>query len=127
MITWSRRPLIAWPRISSAMPGRVDVGRVEHGEPGLEADVNQPRRLGDVAGAPRLEEFVAAAERARAQAQHGDLETRAAELSEFHGDPSFLGLAYLTADQTAVATLRVQTRVGEKCGKSSRRSDTGRT
>ena len=63
---------------------RVDVGRVEHGEPGLEADVDEPRGLGDVARAPGLEELVAAAECAGAEAQDGDLESRTAELPEFH-------------------------------------------
>ena len=79
MSTWSRRPLIAWPRISSASPLRVDVGRVEHVQAGVEADVDQPRGLGDVACAPGLEELAAAAERAGAEAQDGDLESRAAE------------------------------------------------
>ena len=32
---------------------------------GIQADVDQPRRLGDVGRAPRLEELVAAAEGAR--------------------------------------------------------------
>jgi hypothetical protein len=37
-------------------------------------------------GAPGFEEFVAAAERARAETQNGNLETGMAELSEFHGE-----------------------------------------
>ena len=63
---------------------RVDVGRVEHGEAGFEADIDEPRGLGHVAVAPGLEELVAAAERAGAEAQHRNLEPRAAKLSEFH-------------------------------------------
>ena len=84
MITWSRRPLIAWPRISSAMPARVDVGRVEHGQAGVEADVDEPRGLGHVALAPRLEGSLPA-ERARPEAQDRDLESGASELAIFHG------------------------------------------
>ena len=39
----------------------------------------------NVAGAPGFEEFVAAAERAGAETENGNLETGMAELSEFHG------------------------------------------
>ena len=66
-------------------PARVDVGRVEHRQPGVEADVDEPRGLGDVARAPGLEELAAAAERAGAEAQDGHPESRSAEYSIFHG------------------------------------------
>ena len=66
-------------------PARIDVGRVEHRQPGVEADVHQPRGLGDVAGAPGLEELAAAAERAGAEAQDGHAESRSAEDSILHG------------------------------------------
>ena len=49
--------------------GGIDVGRVEHGDAGFEADVDQPRGLGHVGRAPGLEEFAAAAEGAGAEAQ----------------------------------------------------------
>src|SRR5262249_46030944 len=62
----------------------VNVRGVEHGQFGFEAKVNEPSGLADIAAAPRLEEFVAAPERARAEGQHGYLEPRPTKLPEFH-------------------------------------------
>jgi len=56
-------------------PIRVDVRRVEHFEPRLEAHVDQPRGPGHVARPPSLEELRPAAKRTRPQAKHRDLET----------------------------------------------------
>ena len=64
--------------------------RVEHVQAGFKADVDQRRRLGHVGGAPGLEEFVAPAEGAGAEAEHGDLEARSAEAAVFHVLRSFL-------------------------------------
>ena len=83
---------------------RVDVGRVEHRDAGLEADVDEPRRLGDVARAPGLEELVAAAEGAGAEAERGDLEARAAELSVFHPQFPRLSLVISLAARTPLRT-----------------------
>src|SRR5262249_9205499 len=62
----------------------VDVGRVEHGQAPLEADTAERGAPGAAAGAPRLEEFVPAAEGAGAETEDRDLESRTAELSVFH-------------------------------------------
>ena len=86
MRTRSRLPAMALPRISSEMPCGIDVGGVEDIDAGVEADVDEARGFGDVGVAPGLEEFVAAAERAGAEAENGDLQTRIAELSVFHGE-----------------------------------------
>jgi hypothetical protein len=63
----------------------VDVGAVEHGEAGLEADIDQAGGLPHVAFAPGAEELVAATERTRAEAQCRHLESRSAQQSVFHG------------------------------------------
>ena len=63
----------------------VDVGGVEQVDAGLEADVHQPRGLGDVGCAPGLEKLVAAAERAGAKAENGNLEAGASQKTVFHG------------------------------------------
>src|SRR6476620_8190763 len=59
---------------------RVAVGRVEPAAAGLEADVDHAPRLGDVRRAPRLEEFIAAAEGAGAERECRNHEARCAEL-----------------------------------------------
>ena len=53
------------------LAGRVDVGGVEHGDAGVEADVEQPARFCRVGGAPGGEQLALAAEGAGAEAQHG--------------------------------------------------------
>ena len=63
----------------------VDIGGVEEIDAGFEADVDEARGFGDVAGAPGFEEFVAAAERAGTETENGNLQAGMAELSEFHG------------------------------------------
>src|ERR1700690_3767316 len=63
----------------------VDVCGVEEVDAGFEADVNEARGFGDVTGAPGFEKFVAAAERAGAETENGNLQAGMAELSEFHG------------------------------------------
>ena len=63
----------------------IDVSGVKEIDSGVEADVDEARGFRNVAGAPGFEEFVAAAERAGAETQNGNLETGMAELSEFHG------------------------------------------
>ena len=63
---------------------RIDVGRIEHGQSRFEADVHQAGGLGDVAAAPGLEEFIAAAEGAGAQRECRNFQAGSAELSVFH-------------------------------------------
>src|SRR5262249_4319373 len=70
-------------------PLGIDVGRVEQGEAGFEADIDEPPGLGDVAGTPGPEQLAAAAEGAGPQTQPRNLESRAAELSIFHDTPPF--------------------------------------
>jgi hypothetical protein len=77
----------ALERLSEDLLGdalRVHVGRVEHREPRVEADVDEPRGLGDVGGAEALEHLRGAAERARAEREQRDLQARPAELTVFH-------------------------------------------
>ena len=54
----------------------VDVGGVEHRDPGVEADVDEPARFLGVGVAPGAEQRSLAAERAGAEAQRRDLEAR---------------------------------------------------
>ena len=65
----------------------IDVGAVEHREPGLEADIDQARRFGHVRAAPGLEELALAAEGAGAEAQHGHMKSGSSEAPVFHGLP----------------------------------------
>ena len=65
----------------------INIGAVEHVEPGVETDVEQTCRLGSASGAPVFEELVAAAKRASAEREHRDEETRAAKLPVFHVIP----------------------------------------
>ncbi len=65
--------------------GGIAVGGVEEIDPGLQTQIDEARRFGDIGAAPALEEFVGAAERAGAEAEDGDLEAGAAELAIFHG------------------------------------------
>ena len=62
----------------------VNVGGVEEIDAGFEANVDEARGFGDVAGAPGFEKFVAAAEGAGAETENGNLQAGMAELSEFH-------------------------------------------
>ena len=61
MSTLSRRPLIGRAEDFLRRAAGIDIGGVEHVEPGLEADVDKPRRLRDIGGAPGLEELAFAA------------------------------------------------------------------
>ena len=63
----------------------VYVRGIEHGQAGLETDIDESRRLGDPAAAPSLEELVGPSERTRAEAQHRHLESRVTQFSVFHG------------------------------------------
>jgi hypothetical protein len=65
-------------------PLGVHVRRVEHRDAGLETDVHEPRRFFHVRLAPGAKKLVAAAKRARAKAEHGDLETGVTKLAIFH-------------------------------------------
>ncbi len=65
-------------------PARIDIGGIEHVEPGLETDVHEPGRFGDVGAAPGVKKCALAAEGAGAKAERGHLQARAAELSVFH-------------------------------------------
>src|SRR5665213_1362747 len=62
----------------------VRVGRVEHRQAGVQADIDKPRRFGDVGLPPRLKEFASAAEGAGAEAEDGNFEAGSAEGSVFH-------------------------------------------
>src|SRR4051812_3074074 len=73
----------------------VDVGAVEHVDPGFEADVDEPRRLGHVAAAPGFEQLAFATKGAGAKSEDRDLEPRAAELPVFH---MLLGVVDLLKD-----------------------------
>jgi hypothetical protein len=53
----------------------VDVGGVKHSEPGVEADVDQPRGLLDVGAAEGLEELVCSAKGGRAEGEYWHAET----------------------------------------------------
>ena len=84
MMACRRRPAERLAENLFREPVRVDVGRVEHRHARVEAHVHESRRMRDVACTPALEELVAAAERHRAHAQHGHLESRSAQPPEFH-------------------------------------------
>ena len=75
---------------------RVTVGRIEHAEIGLKADIHQPACLGDIRGAPRLEEIAAPAKGAGAQAQDRHFEAGAAKKSPFHFCAPFCDQIQLT-------------------------------
>src|SRR5580704_4056292 len=62
----------------------VDIGSVEEIDAGFEANVDESRSFGDVAGTPGFEKFVAAAKGAGAETENGNLQAGMAELSEFH-------------------------------------------
>ena len=64
--------------------GRIDVGGVEQGDPGVQADIDQPARLLNVGRAPGLEELALAAEGAGAEAKHRNGEAGCAEATMFH-------------------------------------------
>src|SRR6185312_8034134 len=64
---------------------RVDVRSVKEVHAGFETNVDQARGLFHVAIAPRFEKLAASTKCACAKAEHRNLQTRIAELSEFHG------------------------------------------
>ena len=72
-------------------PAAVDVGRVEHRQPRLEADVDQLRRFDDVAAAPGFEEVAFASERAGPIRQGGHHQTGRSESAIFHGHAPVVG------------------------------------
>jgi hypothetical protein len=60
---------------------RIDVGGVEQGDPGLQAEVDQPPRLDDVGVAPGAEQRALAAEGAGPEAEGRYPEARLSELT----------------------------------------------
>src|SRR5262249_54378350 len=64
--------------------GGIHVGRVEHVDARVEADVHETRGFLHIGVAPRAKEFAAAAEGARAEAERWNLESRCPELSIVH-------------------------------------------
>ena len=77
-------PLDRGPQHLLGRTGGVDVGAVEQGEPGIEADVDQPAGLVDVGVAPGAEKLALAAESPGAEAEHGDAEAGSPEPTMFH-------------------------------------------
>src|SRR5688500_10594964 len=71
------------PKDFLRLPPRIHVRRVEHRHSRLEANINQLRRRLHVVRAPILETG-ALPKRGRAEAEHGHLETAAAQKSIFH-------------------------------------------
>ena len=63
---------------------RVRVGRVKHGQTSVHANVDKPGGLGCIGLAESFERALAA-EGAGSETQEGNLESRSAELSMFHG------------------------------------------
>jgi len=64
---------------------RIDVRRVIQVDAGVEADVDEAFRLRDIGVAPGAESGPLATEGAGAEAEHGDLEARMAEIAIVHG------------------------------------------
>ena len=63
----------------------VHVGRVKQIDAGIEADIDDSSRLGEVIGsAPSVKKLVSAAKRAGAKAQDRNLEARASQEPIFH-------------------------------------------
>src|SRR5579871_5185443 len=62
----------------------INIRAIEHGESGIEADIDQARRLLDSTAAPCSENLAFAAKSARPQSQHRHVESRSAKLSIFH-------------------------------------------
>jgi hypothetical protein len=56
----------------------VNIGRIEHGNAGVETDIDEPLCLGHIAGAPGFEELGPPAEGAGPETQHRDRESRRA-------------------------------------------------
>src|SRR6185312_8677074 len=63
-----------------------DVRAVEQVDAGIEADVDQPGRLGHVGSTPGTEQRARAAECTGAEAECGHLEAGVAQIAVFHGD-----------------------------------------
>src|SRR5262245_7882893 len=67
------------------LSSRVDVGGIEHREPGVEADIDEARRERGIASTERFEELaVAAAKRSSAETENRNLECRSAEQARVH-------------------------------------------
>ncbi len=62
----------------------IDIGGIKQVRPCLQADVNQPPCLGNVAVSPGTEERISPAKSPRAKTEDRDFEARTAEQSEFH-------------------------------------------
>ena len=65
-------------------PAGIHVGGVEHVQPRVQADIDEPRCAFGVRVTPSLEKIAAAAESAGAETENRDLEARTAKLSKFH-------------------------------------------
>ena len=64
---------------------RVDIGRIEKVDAGLEANADESSRIGDVRGAPGTKKVAAATERRRAETEYRQVQTATAESSSLHG------------------------------------------
>ncbi len=95
----------------------VDVGGVEHGHPGLQADVHQPAGLRGVRGAPGAEQLSPAAERAGAEAQLRDHEPGRAQSPEFHDGLPFV-FVFVGPSPRRAAPVRVAQRTAIPNGTS---------
>ncbi len=73
---------LAQDRLGSA--AGIGVGAVEHGDPGIEADVDETPRLLDLDRAERLKEITPAAEGGRAEAQDRHAKARSTQISIVH-------------------------------------------
>ena len=84
----------ALDRFTEDLLGRalgVDVGAVEHGQAGVEADVDQAARFGHVGAAPGTEQRTLAPEGTGAEGEDGHAEAGRAEVTVFHGKSSRSG------------------------------------
>ena len=63
----------------------IDVSGVEHGHPGIQADIHQPLGALGIGIAPGFEEIAFAAKSAGAEGENRNLEARAAEQAIIHG------------------------------------------
>src|SRR4029450_10922640 len=86
----------------------IDIGGVEHGDPGIETNADKPCRFIGAGRTPGFEEFIAAAESAGAHAERRHLEPGSAESSEFHDASPLESRPAMMQALTAVAS--------EKCG-----------
>ena len=64
----------------------IHIGRVEHIQAGIEANIHQPRGFGDIGRAPGFELFADSAKRASAEAERRNFQPGTAELTKLHED-----------------------------------------